>query len=62
MSNTSESEKTNRPVVNGFSCNLLLRFNPIIHGKISDFMGVGYGKSKKEAKFMATERLVIDLI
>lgn len=46
----------------GYSCSLKLSFNQQKHGKLNQFIGNGYGKSKKLAKTMATERLVTDLV
>ncbi|KRX03858.1 P-loop containing nucleoside triphosphate hydrolase [Pseudocohnilembus persalinus] len=46
----------------GYACTMNLKFNQNKHGKLNDFLANGYGKSKKSAKMMATERLVTDLV
>lgn len=48
--------------ITGFSCNIELKFNYFKHGNIHDFVAVGFGKRKQDAKRMALERLVVDLI
>ena len=40
----------------------MLKFNFYRHGTINDFIAVGFGKRKVDAKKMALERLVVDLI
>jgi len=59
--NESIDDKGQR-MVSGYSCNLRLKFNPMKHGKIEDFIGNGFGKSKKLARQSAVERLAVDLI
>lgn len=39
-----------------------LKFNHFRHGNIHDFVAIGFGKKKLDAKKMALERLVVDLI
>lgn len=41
---------------------MVLKFNPVRHGHINDFIANGFGKNKKSARQTATERLVVDLI
>lgn len=41
---------------------MVLKFNPLRHGQINDFIANGFGKNKKTARSTATERLVVDLI
>jgi hypothetical protein len=41
---------------------LILKFQSYRHGNINDFIAVGFGKRKSDAKKMALERLVVDLI
>ncbi|KAL4477756.1 hypothetical protein ABPG72_018930 [Tetrahymena utriculariae] len=55
-------EEKEKGQITGYSCNLTLKFNYFRHGNISDFVAVGFGKRKQDAKRMALERLVVDLI
>lgn len=41
-----ESEK--RP--DGYSCSIRIKFNKNKHGELNDFVGNGFGRSKKGAK------------
>jgi len=48
--------------ITGFSCNLTLKFYYNRQGTTHDYVAVGFGKRKQDAKKMALERLVVDLI
>lgn len=48
--------------ITGYSCNLTLKFYYNRHGSAHDYVAVGFGKRKQDAKKMALERLVVDLI